>query len=500
MILFQKPIESLIRRKDGFGLMEVLIGVALAVIFGGLTVALIRKQAQERRLSETKVALQLLHNRAQQAVKRFMAFEMENFINANAAQRNCFDAKGGNCVFPSSVPSFPGAVAGNRQFEMNRMMNGTYHYSGRPCDLAICPVQVTTMMDFVCEGMSCTEAKFRTTVTINNSSSNAEEKRLFASIAPLSSEAIYNKTKRIGLVRSLSAKCDVPTEANLVTQVMDCDTAVLPNNPNEIFDSNIGLNFMNGDLTLVGGTATGTTGGPPVISCPPCMTAVMTSNGLECKPSVLCTNPGWVVRGCKCCQPSIPNGGDGWGSWGVCSTPCAPGGGTQTRTCQYPKEEYCDSTCSKGQTETRGCTLPNATNSWSGWSTCSKTCGGGTQTRTCAQPRGQFCNSNCNLGEVESRSCRTQPCSKVTETLKAILKFSLKGGSVSLACPKGTKVISAEHKGTKEPCRISKTQSKTQATLTCKAKPGTCLETKPVVWNGKFKSGICDVTLTVVCE
>ena len=129
----------------------------------------------------------------------------------------------------------------------------------------------------------------------------------------------------------------------------------------------------------------------------------------------------------SCCS-SVNTTYGAWSGWGACSKKCDKG--TQTRTRTVTKKSAIDGSSCGTSTETgsqtcntQGCCSSVSTTygSWTGWSSCSKTCGGGTQTRsrsvvTKSNYTGGVCTSTTQTG---SQACNTQACAPTIKCCKS---------------------------------------------------------------------------------
>ena len=109
-----------------------------------------------------------------------------------------------------------------------------------------------------------------------------------------------------------------------------------------------------------------------------------------------------------CCSSTTTT----WGSYGACNKSC--GGGTQTRSgTKYSTYDgrNCGTTTSSQACNKQDCCSSTVISSYSGWSSCSKTCGGGKQYKTAylvsAYDSSVSCGSKANALE---QSCNTQSC------------------------------------------------------------------------------------------
>ena len=114
-----------------------------------------------------------------------------------------------------------------------------------------------------------------------------------------------------------------------------------------------------------------------------------------------------------------------YSAWSTCSKSC--GGGTQTRT----------NTCALITTglsqscNTQECCSAVNYSAWSSWSACSKSCGTGTQSRT-RKKTSQYTGVDCGT-ETQTRNCNTMDCCSSTYTTYSGY------GSCSASCGGGTK-------------------------------------------------------------
>ncbi|KAL9956665.1 hypothetical protein ACROYT_G038180 [Oculina patagonica] len=122
------------------------------------------------------------------------------------------------------------------------------------------------------------------------------------------------------------------------------------------------------------------------------------------------------------------DGGYGeWGKWSECSKTCGKkkGSTTRVRLCDNPQPQNGGKDCTElgEDSETtsckpkkKKCPVDGGYGTWSGWSTCTKTCGGGTQKRTrkCNKPKPKAGGKKCNvLGpNKETQKCNTESCAR----------------------------------------------------------------------------------------
>ncbi|KAJ8302242.1 hypothetical protein KUTeg_021229 [Tegillarca granosa] len=110
---------------------------------------------------------------------------------------------------------------------------------------------------------------------------------------------------------------------------------------------------------------------------------------------------------------------ESWSEYSTCSRSCGGGSRQRTRTCGSSKISGCCAKCAgeKTQTQTENCNTQNCPihggwTSYSEWSTCNVSCGGGTQSkiRSCTNPAPQYGGENCVGSTTESRVCNTYNC------------------------------------------------------------------------------------------
>ena len=100
-----------------------------------------------------------------------------------------------------------------------------------------------------------------------------------------------------------------------------------------------------------------------------------------------------------------------WSKWSSCSKTCDTG--IQTRTRSKSQEELYGGTCSGLSSEQKNCKLtscPCIWGPWSRWSSCSKTCDAGIESRTRIKSRDESPGGICTGLTYEQKSCKIQPC------------------------------------------------------------------------------------------
>ncbi|XP_048578990.1 semaphorin-5A isoform X2 [Nematostella vectensis] len=141
------------------------------------------------------------------------------------------------------------------------------------------------------------------------------------------------------------------------------------------------------------------------------------------------TNASYDKHGCAGNCYTCPDGryglGRGWSNyvymfkqdWGVCSKTCGGGQRSRYETEFVSGEPSCKagtrkSVLKKQACSTTPCAVDGGWSSFSGWSSCSKTCGSGTQSRarTCTNPRPAHGGKDCVGDAQETVQCATRPC------------------------------------------------------------------------------------------
>ncbi|MEZ4813984.1 MAG: hypothetical protein R3A80_02090 [Bdellovibrionota bacterium] len=329
-------------------MVEILIGVGLLGTFAMLLSQIVKVQAQQKKIAEVKAVMSQLLVHSQAASKRFELYYLDSYLATQAGLEDCFKSKGTNCeLFNTGQPIFPNSDS--QAATLNAMLRGEYALNGEPCTGTNCPIQVSAEWEILCQSNSCSGVKFLNQVEISPTASNSSLLQILSAVPPLKAESLYSARKEVGLVRTLASNCNSATGINFDKGTVEC-SPLNGSNTNKLFDLAMGYDFQNSNARLVAGDSSSS-----VSSCPAGTTASMEGENIVCndEPSIICSQEGWIVKNAKCCNPTIPNNGDGWGPWSTCSATCE--GGTQSRSCQYSVTNYCDSACSDGQNETQAC-------------------------------------------------------------------------------------------------------------------------------------------------
>jgi prepilin-type N-terminal cleavage/methylation domain-containing protein len=334
-----------------FTVVEVMIAVAILAGFSAILSQFISHQAKLKKIAEIKVGMNSLLVHAQSATKRYEFLHIEDLVFKNPVRsglRNCFKQRGTNCESQNfGRPEFPVA-----NVAMNEILRGSYSVDGSRCAPGNdCPIQVNSEWTFDCLGTTCSGIIFRNTVEIDSSSlGNPYLVAMLSAIPPLEAESEYSSSKSVGIVKVLSSNCASVTGVNFDTGAVECATSD-GSSTNLLFDAELGSSFQNMDARLIASAGSNSS----TSECPNGTVSSMENGTIACnkEPSLLCTNENWVIKGGKCCNPTIPGGGNGWGAWSACSKECDSG--IRSRTCQFANNSYCDSVCSVGQTNSEAC-------------------------------------------------------------------------------------------------------------------------------------------------
>lgn len=333
-----------------FSIVEIIVAMFVLGIFSALMTQMVAQQGNMKKTAEVKTAMHTLLVQAQNATKRFELLQLDTlFASRGNDLNNCFKGRGLNCEDQNTGrPEFPDP-------EMNALLRGEYRLDGVRCAAGEnCPIKVNTEWVFTCQPSICTNIRFLNSVTLDPAlAPDSSLIPLLSAIPAISAESDYSAHQSIGLIKTLSSNCNSATGVNFATGLVECAPQDPNNTNNQLFSSKLGFNFQNTDSRLMASDSSGSSSS--ATTCPSGTVAKMQNGVIVCnrEPTLLCTNPGWIIKRGKCCNPTMPGGNNGWGSWSGCSSVC--GGGSQSRSCQYANNTYCDSACSAGQSGTQAC-------------------------------------------------------------------------------------------------------------------------------------------------
>lgn len=106
-----------------------------------------------------------------------------------------------------------------------------------------------------------------------------------------------------------------------------------------------------------------------------------------------------------------------WSTWTSCSVSCSRGTRSRVRSCSNPSPNYGGSGCEGNSSESsicrvRPCPVHGGWSAWSDWTNCSTTCSYGqkSRNRTCTNPTPEHGGRNCSEAALEKMVCVNKPC------------------------------------------------------------------------------------------
>lgn len=246
-------------RKTGLSLIEIFITLAIFTILSSLTISKIIDLNKQKKISEVKANLNLIHSLAKSTVSKFESLKFPNLILSNSELRDCFDGigkncdcfSGGNCSgtsYPTTLKWNDSAVVSGFDTESNNRLNSDLSLDSKTCSSSACPLTQKTTLEFNCDQKTCYRAIFKIYTSINHDNLSGEEKQLLAAIPNLYSELSSERSDNVDTYRNLSSNCTTAVGYNAQLNKLDCDLDSF--NENKLFASNLGLSAQNNSLKI----------------------------------------------------------------------------------------------------------------------------------------------------------------------------------------------------------------------------------------------------------
>ncbi|MEZ4816040.1 MAG: hypothetical protein R3A80_12705 [Bdellovibrionota bacterium] len=267
-------------RNHGFGASELLVGLAIASVFGLLATKLISNQTKQQEIAQVRTQMGLLQNQVNTLLRKFESSYFNAHLASDLNLNACFNGQGTDCATQfgvSQVFSLSSYASGAFDANDDLILNGRFSGNGSLCTTVgpECILQTKTEIRYECSEVVCSRGLITSEVSVDGSPLGSEQAVMYGSISKLESEVPLERIKNAGIMRTLASKCAVSQSLAYGNGSFGCVDTATAAGVNDLFDPSFGVNLLNGQLSLAsnatgvlvaggatgGGTSGGTTGG-----------------------------------------------------------------------------------------------------------------------------------------------------------------------------------------------------------------------------------------------